>query len=193
MKQLTIGRNNACDIIIPDTSDLVSRKQAVLTYTFWGKMVIYDTSNNGTYVNGQKLENGKGMRVTRKDKVSFARIADLDWNEVKDPYRKEKLFAGIGSALFFILALLLLLWFFLPDAEEPSIPVNTEVPVEKGETVTTVKPNTVDEQPKRKSAPKTKNKAKTKKRTTNNNSKGKSVTPNDVMNKEVNDKSPIVY
>ena len=59
MKKLTIGRNNACDIIIPDTTDLVSRKQAVLTYSFWGKMVLYDTSNNGTYVNGQKLENGK--------------------------------------------------------------------------------------------------------------------------------------
>ncbi|MBR2016634.1 MAG: FHA domain-containing protein, partial [Prevotella sp.] len=53
MKKLTIGRNNACDIIIPDTSDLVSRKQAVLTYSFLGKMVLYDTSNNGTYVNGQ--------------------------------------------------------------------------------------------------------------------------------------------
>ena len=91
MKQLTIGRNNACDIIIPDTSDLVSRKQAVLSFSFWGKMVLYDTSNNGTYVNGQRLDNGKGIQVTRNDNVNFARIADLDWDEVKDPYRKSKI------------------------------------------------------------------------------------------------------
>ena len=78
MKKLTIGRNNACDIIIPDTSDIVSRKQAVLACYFWGKMVLYDTSNNGTYINGEKLENGKGRRVTRKDKVNYARIADLN-------------------------------------------------------------------------------------------------------------------
>ena len=102
MKKLTIGRNNACDIIIPDTSDLVSRKQAILTYSFWGKMVLYDTSNNGTYVNGQKLENGKGLRVTRKDKVNFARIADLDWNEVKDPYHKTKLYSLICAAVVII-------------------------------------------------------------------------------------------
>ena len=92
MKKITIGRNNACDIIIPDTSDLVSRKQAVLSVSFFGKMTLYDTSNNGTYVNGQVIETGKGVRVTRKDKVNFAKIIDLDWNEVKDPYKKEKLF-----------------------------------------------------------------------------------------------------
>lgn len=185
MKKLTIGRNNACDIIIPDTSDLVSRKQAVLTCSFWGKMVLYDTSNNGTYVNGQKLENGKGVRVTRKDKVNFARIADLDWNEVKDPYRKTKLLSAIGGATVVILALLLVLWLTLPDKEDTTTPASTEITVEKGETETTIKPQVVDEQPKQQSPKKTKKKT--------NNKKGKSVTPNDVMNKEVNENSPIVY
>ena len=114
MKKLTIGRNNACDIIIPDTSDLVSRKQAVLTCSFWGKMVLYDTSNNGTYVNGQKLENGKGLCVTRKDKVNFARITDLDWSEVKDPYKRTKIIVSICTVALIVFAVLLTLWFSMP-------------------------------------------------------------------------------
>ncbi len=185
MKKLTIGRNNACDIIIPDTSDLVSRKQAVLTYSVWGKMVLYDTSNNGTYVNGQKLENGKGMRVTRKDKINFARIADLDWNEVKDPYKNTKIIAAICSIAIIVLATLLTLWFSMPEEENVPTTIKTEVSSEKGETETTVQTNVVEEQPKSQSSPKAKKRGNTK--------KGKSVTPNDVMNKEVNDNSPIVY
>lgn len=185
MKKLTIGRNNACDIIIPDTSDLVSRKQAVLTYSVWGKMVLYDTSNNGTYVNGQKLENGKGMHVTRKDKINFARIADLDWNEVQDPYKKTKIVAAICMVAVIVLAVLLALWFSMPVEKDTPSPAKTEVSSEKGETLSTVQPKVVEEQPKSQPTKKTKKKGNTK--------KGKTVTPNDVMNKEVNDNSPIVY
>lgn len=185
MKKLTIGRNNACDIIIPDTSDLVSRKQAVLTYSFWGKMVLYDTSNNGTYVNGQKLENGKGVRVTRKDKINFARIADLDWNEVKDPYKKTKIVSVICTIAVIVFAILLALWLSIPSDENQPTPNQTELSTDKGETKTTIQPQTVEEQSKQQPAKKAKKKGNTK--------KGKSVTPNDVMNKEVNDNSPIVY
>ncbi len=185
MKKLTIGRNNACDIIIPDTSDLVSRKQAVLTYSFWGKMVLYDTSNNGTYVNGQKLENGKGLRVSRKDKINFARIADLDWNEVKDPYKKTKIVSVICTIAVIVCAIILALWLSIPNEENLPTPTQTELSSDKGETVTTVKPQIIEEEPKQQSTKKTKKKGNTK--------KGKSVTPNDVMNKEVNDNSPIVY
>ena len=185
MKQLTIGRNNACDIIIPDTSDLVSRKQAVLTYSFWGKMVLYDTSNNGTYVNGQKLENGKGLCVTRKDKVNFARIADLDWNEVKDPYRKTKIISAICTLAMIVIAVVLALWLSMPSEDDVPTQTRTEVSSDKGETQTTIQPQTVEEQSNQQPAKKTKKKAR--------NKKGKSVTSNDVMNKEVNDNSPIVY
>lgn len=185
MKKLTIGRNNACDIIIPDTSDLVSRKQAVLTYSFWGKMVLYDTSNNGTYVNGQKLENGKGLRVSRKDKINFARIADLDWNEVKDPYKKTKIISAICTIAIIVIAFLLALWFSMPNKDDVPTSTKTEVSSDKGETKTTIQPQTVEEQPKLQPAKKSRKKGNTK--------KGKSVTPNDVMNKEVNDNSPIVY
>lgn len=185
MKKLTIGRNNACDIIIPDITDLVSRKQAVLTYSFWGKMVLYDTSNNGTYVNGQKLENGKGFCVTRKDKVNFARIADLDWNEVKDPYKRTKTIASICTFVLIVFAVLLTLWFSMSKEENVQPPAKTEISLDKGETETTVHPQTVEEQSNQQPAKKAKKKRNTK--------KDKSVTSNDVMNKEVNDNSPIMY
>lgn len=185
MKKLIIGRNNACDIVIPDTSDLVSRKQAVLTYTFWGKMVLYDTSNNGTYVNGQKLENGKGFRVTRKDKINFARIVDFDWDEVKDPYRMAKISAAIGTLIIILAAIILVLWLSLPGEVLYSTPSKTEVVSDKGETVTTVQSQVVDERPKQQSAKQSRKKRNVK--------RSKSETPNDIMNKEVNDNAPIVY
>ena len=182
MKKLTIGRNNACDIVIPDTSDLVSRKQAILSYSFWGKMVLYDTSNNGTFVNGQKLDNGKGIRVTRKDKVNFARIADLDWNEVKTPYRKTWLLCAICTTIFVVAAVLLTFWLYLRNDESKF--EDTESTSEMGETYTTVKPQIVEEQPTPKPSS-SHNKKVSKNR--------KSVTTNDIINKEVNENSPIVY
>lgn len=185
MKKLTIGRNNVCDIIIFDTSDLVSRKQAILECTFWGKMVLYDTSNNGTFVNGQRLENGKGRQVTRKDKVNFARIADLDWKEVKDPYRKEKIISVIVIAIIIIASILISLWFILPEKKDITEPVNTEVEIERGETVTSVQPKVVEERIKQQPIKKHKIKS--------NSKKGKSITPYDVKNKEMNDKTPIMY
>ena len=185
MKQLTIGRNNACDIIIPDTSDLVSRKQAVLSFSFWGKMVLYDTSNNGTYVNGQRLDNGKGIQVTRTDNVNFARIADLDWDEVKDPYRKSKITLVISILAILVVSVLLLLWIPQLTKDDNPVPVNTEVISEKGETVTSIKPQVVEKQSNQLPTKKSKKK--------NNIKKEKPVIPKDDTNKDVNDKSPIVY
>lgn len=142
MKKLIIGRNDACDIIIPDTTDMVSRKQAVLTFTFWGKMVLYDTSNNGTFLNGERIENGKGKRVTRKDKVSFAKVTDLDWNMVCDPYRKRKK-AIAALLIILILAVAAATWWFVQPihnnhSEKES---KTEQTKKQGETQTTVEPS----------------------------------------------------
>ena len=184
MKKLTIGRNNACDIIIPDTSDLVSRKQAVLTYSFLGKMVLYDTSNNGTYVNGQKLENGKGICVTRKDRINFARIADLDWSEVKDPYRKTKITTIISFIVIVIVSILLSLWFTQINEENTTNPSNTEMSIQKGKTITTVQPKVVNEEIKQPSPKPIKKKKE---------NKSRSLTPKEVINKEVNNNSPIIY
>ncbi len=181
MKKLTIGRNNECDIIISDTSDIVSRKQAVLACYFWGKMVLYDTSNNGTYINGEKLDNGKGRRVTRKDKVNFARIVDLDWNEVKDPFRKTKIYYAIGVAVLIAGILLTALW--LSQQEKDIIlPENIEIATPTGETFTTIEAQPVKEQPKQTSKKKKKKAI---------GKKEKNIKDN--IYKEVNENSPIVY
>lgn len=187
MKKLIIGRNNTCDIIIPDTSDLVSRKQAVLTYSLWGKMVLYDTSNNGTYVNGQKLDNGKGMWVTRKDKINFAQIAELDWNEVKDPYRKVKLLSVVFASVIVFASLLIALFVLYPSKNDNPVQEQIEIVNGKGATETTVKPQVIEEPEQQQvTAPK-------KKKKVNKNKKEKKITPEDIMSKDVNDKTPIVY
>lgn len=181
MKKLTIGRNNACDIVIPDTSDLVSRKQAVLTYSFFGKMVLYDISNNGTYLNGQKLETGKGVVVTRKDKVNFAQVVDLDWKTVKNPYRQIKLLSVIGASVVMVVACLLTWWLLQPNSDK----TKSDEMLMKGESGTTVQqPQSITEDPQPQPVKKQEKKdPKTK----------KNVTPKDLMNKETNNSTPIIY
>lgn len=190
MKKLTIGRNNECDIIIADTSDLVSRKQAVLAYSFWGKMKLYDTSNNGTFVNGGKLESGKGLPVTRKDKINFAHIADLDWNEVKDLYHKTKMIYAICTVFAIIIVSLMTFILSRPDTEDTLTIEKSEMSTIKGETTTTIKPQVVKEKPISQPSYKKRKKNNTKYGKTK---KGKAVTPEAVTNKEMNEKSPIIY
>lgn len=188
MKKIIIGRNDACDIVIPDTSDLVSRKQAVLTYSFWGKMVVYDTSNNGTYVNGIKLENGKGVGVTRKDKINFARVADLDWNEVKDPYSRQKVLFGAAITALVVISVLFALWLTHPVEQATNEPAPTEILTDKGETTTTVvQVDPVVEEPQ----------AQTRRRAVKKKNKKSSDTSKDdakdLIEKDIDNSSPIIY
>lgn len=198
MKKIIIGRNNACDIIIPDTSDLVSRKQAVLAFSLWGKMLLFDTSNNGTYVNGQKIESGKAVSVTRKDQINFAKVADLDWNDVKDPYRKLKVQSLIGAAILALAIGGIVWWYFYQQGnkEQESTTTNTEVLAPpRGETVTTVdtpkqqKPAIIQQtkhKPVTHKIPVAKQKPKGKKQ-------GNEPSGKDVLDKNKNDNTPIVY
>ena len=78
-KILTIGRNPACDICIPDSTDVVSREHAILEIGRGGKYFLIDKSRNGTYVNGIKMASNEKIPVTREDVISFAHIRDLDW------------------------------------------------------------------------------------------------------------------
>lgn len=91
MRKITIGRGRECDVRLDDSTDMVSRRQAVMTVSFFGKMRIYDTSSNGTFVNGERVGKPEGMPVRRGDQVNFAHIADLDWSKVRDPYRALKM------------------------------------------------------------------------------------------------------
>lgn len=88
MKKLTIGRDESCDIIIDDTTDMVSRCHAVLYIHPIGKMEIVPSGRNGTFLNGKELKKDKIYRVRRSDVISFARVKSLDWKDVPRPYAK---------------------------------------------------------------------------------------------------------
>jgi pSer/pThr/pTyr-binding forkhead associated (FHA) protein len=82
MKVYSIGRDAACNIVIDDNSDVISRRHAILNVAPSGKMTIVDQSHNGTYVNGIRISPNVPVPVTRKDNISFAHVARLDWNQI---------------------------------------------------------------------------------------------------------------
>lgn len=95
MKVYSIGREGGCDIVINDPSDVISRRHAVLNVSPSGKMTIVDQSTNGTYVNGMRINSGVPYPVTRKDSISFAHVARLDWNLIPSSNQTLK-YAAIG-------------------------------------------------------------------------------------------------
>lgn len=103
MKKIVIGRSINSQVRLEDDTDTISRRQAVITVSFFGKMQIYDTSAHGTYVNGEAVPIPEGRSVTRKDKVNFCNVQDLDWSLVRDPYRRLKMV--LLSALITLLLL----------------------------------------------------------------------------------------
>lgn len=111
MKRIAIGRGRECDIRIKDSSDKISRKQCVITTTFTGRMRIYDTSANGTFLNGERVPIPDGCPIKKGDSVNFAHTTDFDWSTWKDPYRAWKVMivtllaaAVVIVVLFFLLA-----------------------------------------------------------------------------------------
>lgn len=98
MKIYSIGRETGCDIVINDNTDVISRRHATLTVGPRGKMTITDQSHNGTYVNGMRISSNVAVPVTRKDRITFAQIARLDWSLVPDPTSVYKYVAiAVGS------------------------------------------------------------------------------------------------
>lgn len=82
MKAISIGRDQECDIVINDSTDVISRRHAILNISSSGKITIVDQSRNGTYVNGIRISQNVPVPVTKKDIISFAHVAKLDWNAV---------------------------------------------------------------------------------------------------------------
>ena len=82
MKVYSIGREEGCDIIINDNTDVISRRHAALNVSSSGKMTIVDYSHNGTYVNGIRISPNVPVPVTRKDNISFSHVARLDWDQI---------------------------------------------------------------------------------------------------------------
>lgn len=84
----TIGRDESCDIVICDDSNIASRFHANLKEEKPGKYVITDQSTNGTYINGIRITQGVEVPVTREDSIRFANIVELDWSMIPDTRKK---------------------------------------------------------------------------------------------------------
>lgn len=98
MKTYSIGRDVNCDIVINDSTDVISRRHALLNVTSSGKMTIIDQSSNGTYVNGIRISQNVPVPVTRKDTISLAHVTKLDWSMVpkSNTYMRYALFGSVG-------------------------------------------------------------------------------------------------
>lgn len=123
MKVYSIGRDAACNIVIDDNTDVISRRHAILNVAPSGKMTIVDQSHNGTYVNGIRISSNVPVPVTRKDNISFAHVARLDWNQIPNTSGAIVRWSIIG-----IIAVLLVAggawgffsWFGSSSPEEPA-------------------------------------------------------------------------
>lgn len=102
MKVYSIGREVGCDITINDSTDVISRRHATLNVYPSGKMTIIDSSHNGTYVNGIRISSNVPVPVTRKDNISFAHIARLDWNSIPNPQSTVIKYVAIGVAALIV-------------------------------------------------------------------------------------------
>ncbi len=124
MKSYSIGREETCNIIVNDPTQMVSRRHATLNVD-GRKMTIVDSSSNGTYINGIRIQSGSPVPVTRKDVVSFAQVAELDWKCIPDETGRK-----LGIALAIVAALLLVgcgTWYFLEkNAEKQNVTMHQE-------------------------------------------------------------------
>lgn len=102
MKRLIIGRAKDCDIIIPDERDNVSRHHAVISFDFFGRMKLSDTSSNNTLINGRKMLKGTSIPVTREDIIQLGDSWIFDWNLVEDPYKRMRMTCLVLSIVLLI-------------------------------------------------------------------------------------------
>ena len=146
MKALSIGRDMSCDIVLHDNTDVISRRHAILNITSSGKMTIVDQSRNGTYVNGIKVSANVPVPVTRKDVVSFAHVAQLDWSLVP----RTNSIATYGAIALGVVLIVLCCVFIpslLPDGKNGS---DVKPVVNQVDTTTVKKDNKVTEEAEKK-------------------------------------------
>ncbi len=139
MKIYSIGREAGCDIVINDSTDVISRRHATLNVSSTGKMTIVDQSHNGTYVNGMRIQPNVPYPVSRKDTVSLAHVAKLDWNMVPKAGIPMQYVGMAGGAVAFVVAVVLCASLFSggKDTQPATAPVadSTQVKQEKTDTV----------------------------------------------------------
>ena len=98
-----IGRDDSCDIILQDDSNVISRTHAILRVGKGGRYTISDQSMNGTYINGIRISSGVEVPVSRTDTISFAHLVDFDWSLIPNTAKRTRII------LFSIVAGLLLI------------------------------------------------------------------------------------
>ena len=69
-------------------------------------MTLIDQSSNGTYVNGIRISPNVPVPVTRKDIISLAHVAKLDWNQVPKSNQWIKYVVGGIIAVVVIFAII---------------------------------------------------------------------------------------
>lgn len=143
MKKIyTIGRDAQSDIVIDDSTDVVSRLHATIRIE-GRKMFLIDQSQNGTYVNGMRMSAAEEIPVTRDDVVSFANVVELDWEQIPNPAKRQaKILAFSAIALIAISATVVGILYLGKPKSNPLVEPNTVVqtdddPVEEQETETT--------------------------------------------------------
>ena len=130
-KIYTIGRDETCDIIIDDTTDVVSRTHATLKSKGKGKLMLVDQSRNGTYVNGIRMTANEEIPVTRKDVISFAHVHDLDWTKVPEDgssITRKIMVLLFALALIAVISFGLIQYLQCSDVQNPSLSDNNPLP-----------------------------------------------------------------
>lgn len=139
MKTISIGRDENCDIVIVDRTNVVSRRHAVITIDNRGKMSITDYSSNGTYVNGVKISNNVAVPITRKNTITFAHAYELDWNLVPNVRCRNLKIALISTII--VVATIVLIVILGPYGRE--IPPPTPIDIKIVDTVKQSFPDTL--------------------------------------------------
>lgn len=140
-KIYTIGRDESCDIVIPDNTDIISRLHATIRIESNDKIFLTDQSRNGTYINGMKMSSNVEIPVSRKDVISFAHIYNLDWTLI--PAYKKNIFKRILIVIliFLVLACSVLAVVYLLSVRTQS--EQSALPQSSPEPIVTIKSDTI--------------------------------------------------
>ena len=147
MRSISIGRDESCDVVIIDRTNVVSRRHAVITIDNFGRMTITDYSSNGTYINGIRMTENVAVPINRKDTISFARVIDLDWNTIPDIKSRNIKISIITAVVISAIAIILCIIFDNEktgqNSQTPEITIEN-IPSDKNNSHEDVKPKADD-------------------------------------------------
>lgn len=127
MKRITVGRGNDCDIVILDDTDNVSRHHLVITFNLLGKMKVSDTSSNGTFINGNRMLKGASIPVSTQDKIRLGRSIELDWNQIKDPYKSARTITFSALIVLVLAVAGISVWYWHKEKSKTSVSSDIEM------------------------------------------------------------------